>query len=324
MPNQDGYRMRGLSWLSCRRGAADRRGQRCGAVLGAASETAWREKRSPGDPALRRWQVAALLLGLGFFLSGCGGGGGGGGGKSALRVATAVRALYDLAVEVGGERVEVDLLLPRGVEPHDWEPSPGEVARLRSARVVLLGGGVDPALRRFLKPEQVALSLAGGEPHFWLDPHKYGRAARELGEALSRLDPAGREGYLRRAEELSSRVEDLDRRMKERLSGCRSRVLAETHGAFGPLASRYGLRWLDFSRAATPGRRAELVSRARAEGVRVIFYDGDEGPGEAAQLSAQLGVGILPLYVGEVQEKSYFEAMEANFHSLGEGLDCPK
>jgi ABC-type Zn uptake system ZnuABC Zn-binding protein ZnuA len=81
--------------------------------------------------------------------------------------------------------------------------------------------------------------------------------------------------------------------------------------------------WLDFSRASTPGRRAELLSRARREGIGVLFYDGDEGPGEAAPLSAQLGVRLLPLYAGEVRERSYFDTMEENLRSLREGLSCP-
>jgi zinc transport system substrate-binding protein len=74
-------------------------------------------------------------------------------GESPPRAATAARPLvvasvypvYEFARQVAGDRAEVVALVPPGVEPHDWEPAPQDVARLEKARVfVFNGAGLEP------------------------------------------------------------------------------------------------------------------------------------------------------------------------------------
>lgn len=59
--------------------------------------------------------------------------------------------LFEFARQVAGDRAEVTALVPSGVEPHDWEPAPADVARLQEARVfVYNGGGFEPWVDRLL------------------------------------------------------------------------------------------------------------------------------------------------------------------------------
>ncbi|MGH2652571.1 MAG: metal ABC transporter substrate-binding protein, partial [Actinomycetota bacterium] len=53
--------------------------------------------------------------------------------------------LYEFSRQVAGDRAEVSSMVPPGVEPHDWEPAPQDVARLEMAQVfVYNGGGLEP------------------------------------------------------------------------------------------------------------------------------------------------------------------------------------
>jgi zinc transport system substrate-binding protein len=53
--------------------------------------------------------------------------------------------LYEFARQVGGDRADVVALVPAGVEPHDWEPAPADVARVQRARVLVFNGaGLEP------------------------------------------------------------------------------------------------------------------------------------------------------------------------------------
>jgi zinc transport system substrate-binding protein len=59
--------------------------------------------------------------------------------------------LFEFARQVAGDRAEVVALVPSGVEPHDWEPAPADVARLQKARVfVYNGGGFEPWVDKLL------------------------------------------------------------------------------------------------------------------------------------------------------------------------------
>ena len=48
--------------------------------------------------------------------------------------------LWEFARQVAGDRAEVVSLVPPGVEPHDWEPSPQDVSQVRRAAVFVYNG----------------------------------------------------------------------------------------------------------------------------------------------------------------------------------------
>ncbi|MBP1730175.1 MAG: periplasmic solute binding protein, partial [Deltaproteobacteria bacterium] len=54
-------------------------------------------------------------------------------GPTKLKVVATLFPLYDFAREVSGGRADVTLLLPPGVEPHSFEPKPGDVMRLEAS-----------------------------------------------------------------------------------------------------------------------------------------------------------------------------------------------
>jgi len=66
-------------------------------------------------------------------------------GQRKLEVVTTLFPLYDFARQVGGDRVHATLLLPPGVEPHAFEPRPGDIARIQEAKVFVYTG-------RFMEP----------------------------------------------------------------------------------------------------------------------------------------------------------------------------
>jgi zinc transport system substrate-binding protein len=113
--------------------------------------------------------------------------------------------MYEFAKQVGGNRVEVVSLVPDGVEPHDWEPSPQDLVRLRKARVFIYNGaGLESWEERFLKDlsdAQTAVvkttegvtprsAAAGdhGHPAKKAQGHRHGR--KDPGEAKAAEPPA--------------------------------------------------------------------------------------------------------------------------------------
>ena len=62
-----------------------------------------------------------------------------------LKVVTTLFPLYDMARAIGGGKTEVSLLLPPGVEPHSFEPKPGDMARVNEAGIfIYTGGSMEP------------------------------------------------------------------------------------------------------------------------------------------------------------------------------------
>lgn len=118
-----------------------------------------------------RW-LAALALTL-MLVGGCGGtnvtrrGASAFVGDGRLRVATSIYPVYEFARAVGGDQVDLVNLVPPGTEPHDWEPSVGDIRTLNDAQVFLYNGAgfehwVDAALASLDNRDLMAMETSEG------------------------------------------------------------------------------------------------------------------------------------------------------------------
>jgi zinc transport system substrate-binding protein len=84
-----------------------------------------------------------------------------------LQVSASILPLADFCRQIGGERVEVQVLIPAGASPHTFEPSPGLLTGLKKSRVVVyIGAGLEPWMEKFLRtlrePKPTVVSAAQG------------------------------------------------------------------------------------------------------------------------------------------------------------------
>ena len=284
------------------------------------------------------------------------------GGTRKLQVVTTLFPLYDFARTIGGDRVEVRLLLPPGVEPHEFEPRPDDVVRLAKADLfVYTNQYMEPWAARLLQGvdnkglavvdasagvtflpataeeevEEGHRPEGGMNPHVWLSIPNAERMVANIRDGLVRKDPAGAAVYRTHAEAYLSRLAELDRRFREGLSGCGQRLfLHGGHYAFGYLAKRYGLRYvsaypLSANAEPTPRRLMELVDLMRRNSLHYIFYEELLSPRVAQTIARETGAALLQLYVIENVSReelaagaTYLSLMEENLKNLRIGLQC--
>src|SRR5918992_1323757 len=91
-------------------------------------------------PPMRVAALRPLAVAIALGVAGCGDAGDGPGGGGTAVVATTTIA-GDLVANVGGERVEVDTLVPPGAAPHGHEPRPSDALAISEARLVVKSGG---------------------------------------------------------------------------------------------------------------------------------------------------------------------------------------
>lgn len=260
-------------------------------------------------------------------------------------VAASFYPLAFVATAVAGDGATVVNLTPAGGEPHDLELTPGQVATLaRADLVVYLGAGFQPAVEDALGEAGGAtidaVGAAGGllgrdeeggaDPHVWLDPTRLAGIAGKVGGALSEVHPAGADGYRRRAAGLRVRLKRLDEDFNSRLSDCRRREIVTSHEAFGYLAARYDLRQIgiagiDPESEPAPQRVAEVAGLARRHGATTIFFERLVSPRIAETVAEEIDVetAVLdPLEGPPAGSKDYFDAMSENLAALTRALGC--
>ncbi|MCI0476259.1 MAG: zinc ABC transporter substrate-binding protein, partial [Anaerolineales bacterium] len=72
--------------------------------------------------------------------------------QTSLRVLAAETFLADIAQNVAGNRARVDALVPPGVDPHSFEPTPGDVRKVADSQVLIVNGaGVEEFLEKLLE-----------------------------------------------------------------------------------------------------------------------------------------------------------------------------
>jgi ABC-type Zn uptake system ZnuABC Zn-binding protein ZnuA len=290
----------------------------------------------------------AALAALVLLAAGCGDDGGGGSGGSVSAVATTTQ-VADLVRNVGGDRVELDGILPPNADPHDYEPRPSDAASLADADVVFRSGGdLDSWLDELIDSagsdaeevtlmDSVEILQGDGEvdPHWWQDTRNAILAVAAIRDVLIRADPDGRAGYERRAAGYTRRLRELD----EQIADCIGRVppakrkLVTTHDALGYFARRYDVEVIgavipSLSTQAQPSARDvnELVDQIRAEGVEAIFPEAAVSQKLERAISREAGAEVGgELYADTLGPEgsdgaTYIGAMRSNARALAEGM----
>jgi zinc transport system substrate-binding protein len=308
-----------------------------------------------GDWAVRRRVVVDLALAIVVVVAGVScSSTTGSSDETKLSVVAGFYPLAEAASQVGGDLVDVENLTPPGVEPHDLELTPQEIADIQEADVVLyLGEGFAPAIEAAVADAQgVTVDLLNGmplqpgepeereegpvtDPHVWLDPVLYRELVNRVEAVLARARPEDASTYEANARSFDAELAALDDEYRRGLTGCARDVIVTSHGAFGYLAAQYGLTQepiAGLSPDAEPSaqRLADLAALVRREGVTTIFTEelvshkvaetlADETGVTTAVLNPLEGLTSQQLAAGE----DYVSVMKSNLAILEKALGCP-
>lgn len=168
-----------------------------------------------------------------------------------LHVLTSIKPLQLLAIAVGGNQVEVQVLLdPRG-SPHDYQLRPSDRSRLDGADIVFWVG---PRLEHFLQPAlkiassrvaAIALDDGAADPHIWMDPIAMQAAAQRMAAAYTKQRPADADFFNANAARITAELAREDQRLRTLFVDAKSlRGYIVEHDAYQRLESRYGLEHL--------------------------------------------------------------------------------
>ncbi|MBI4338114.1 MAG: zinc ABC transporter substrate-binding protein [Chloroflexi bacterium] len=300
------------------------------------------------------WALALLLAAVALATGGCAGRGREGLGER-VSVVTTAYPLEFFARQIGGDAVEVRNLVPLGVEPHEWEPSPRDMADIGAGDLfVYNGAGLDPWAERALaavqSPNLVVVEATRGmdlisasegqageattDPHVWLDPILATQEATAVRDGLIRVAPGQQKVFEENAQRLAQRLGELDQRYREGLAQCGRRTVIASHAFLGYLASRYDFQVIAIAGISTdvepsPAQLASIAQQARELGQRYIFVEPLVSPALAKTLAREVGAQTIVLNPVEgltrddvAAGKDYFSIMAENLEALRLAMEC--
>ncbi len=264
--------------------------------------------------------------------------------SATIKITASFYPLAEFARQVGGDRVEVINITPAGVEPHDFGPTPKDVATLFLSKVFIFNGaGFDPWAEK-LKPdlEQKGVTVVNmskyfdvmDDPHIWLDPVLAKKEVEVIKDALVRVDPSNNSEYTNNAARYVEQLSILDDKYKNGLASCEIRDAVASHAAFGYLAKRYNINVISIAgispeKEPSPKRMAEIAQLAKQKNIKHIFFETLVNPKLSETIAREIGAKTLVfnplegLTNKEISaEKNYISVMEKNLENLRVALIC--
>ena len=255
--------------------------------------------------------IGALLLML--VLVACGDGSSDGGRVPVVATTTQVGSI---AAEIGGDAIELTVLLEPGIEAHDFEISPADGAAIEQADLILKSGAgletwLDDAIATIGGEDRVRdlsegielRTSADGEvdPHYWMSAPDAILMVENARVALVEAAPSAAAGIGERADVLIGRLEAADgeiRALIDEIPMDRRKVVTD-HDALGYFIDEYGLEFLgsvfpSLDVSADPSARdiEELVSLIRENDVPAIFSESAVNPQLAEAVAAETGATL--------------------------------
>ena len=246
-------------------------------------------------------------------------------GADQIRVFVTVLPQQTFVERVAGTRVQVEALVGAGSNPHAYEPTPGQIARLAEAEVYFgIGLPMEAAWMKRIQavnPKIRVVDLSDGisrrrieahehedghgaghdhrhasdsepDPHVWTSPPLVIGMAERIARTLSEIDPEQAAEYEARLADFVAELEDLDADTHARLDRLKHRRFMVYHPSWGYFADTYSLTQIPIeSEGKEPGPRrlAALIDQARREDVRVILAQPQMSTKAAEQVAQEIG-----------------------------------
>ncbi|SHG91538.1 metal ABC transporter substrate-binding protein [Tepidibacter thalassicus] len=275
--------------------------------------------------------------------------------KNKILVYASFYPMYDFAKNIGGEKINLKLMIPSGIEPHDWEPTAKIMGEIEKADVFIYNGldlepWVDKLIGSIDNEKLITVEASKGvhllgvhsneyehdhgkyDPHVWLDPINAIKEAENIKNAFIKADAENKDFYERNYKEFVDKLSKLDKKYKNELSNLEKKEIVVSHAAFGYLADRYGLKQIAISGLSpqeepSAAKIAKLSDFVKEHNIKYIFFETLTSPKLSRVLAEEVGAKTLVLnpIEGLTEEdiknnKNYIIIMEENLETLKKAL----
>ncbi|MDX2187890.1 MAG: zinc ABC transporter substrate-binding protein [Opitutaceae bacterium] len=249
--------------------------------------------------------------------------------SEAIQIIASNTLLEDMAREVALPEDQVTGLLPLGVDPHAFQPTPKQMQRVEEADVLILNGlGLEPWLERATseaKGNRLRVTASDGidplkgnscsadhdhadhdHAHAEVDPHAWHDLANVLvyvgniEKGLAAANPTRAAEYAARASAYKARIRELDTEARARMAALppASRRFVTSHDSLAYFGRAYGIEIIAIAglrpdREPSARQMTRFVSQVRDLGVRAVFIESTSNPKIPRLLAAEAGVKVV-------------------------------
>ncbi len=272
-------------------------------------------------------------------------------------VAVSTFALYDISKHIAQDNVNVFMILPFGVSPHSFEPTPKLMIKInKSDLVIYSGAGLEPWIKGFdfknkvinmsehvdLKESNLKKHYHHHEgdlqkninPHYWLDMQNMIKATNVITDELIKISPINKDLYNKNRNSYVKMLNKLDADYKSKLSMCKLDTIIVNHNAYSYLAQRYDFHTIaltELSPEAEPSatKMIELIKQVKKHNVSTVFFESFASDKAIKNIASEAKVSVEVFQpLGNItadetkQNLSFEDIMRINLEKLSKAMKC--
>ena len=233
------------------------------------------------------------------------------------------------------DKFTINVMVKPGASPHNFEPKPSQMRSLVASKVYFLIGdateknwiekfkqnakntlfvdttiGVEKIEMAKHEHEEVAQhdhkkdekdeehDHSGLDPHIWLDPVLVKIQAKNIYEAMIKIDSANSDFYKTNYEEFIKELETLDSNIKTILAPHKDKAFMVFHPSWGYFAKRYDLEQISIEiegKEPKPNELVELIEESKKHDIKIVFVSPQFSQKSAQAISKNIGANVVAI-----------------------------
>jgi zinc transport system substrate-binding protein len=232
---------------------------------------------------------------------------------------------------VGGDKVNVTVMVPPGANPHTYEPLPEQLKNVGRAKMyVEVGTPIEFELNYMDKlkntnPNMLVVNSSNGvslipntaehedgaDPHIWVSPKNAKIMVENIYQGLVQTDPANKEYYRKNRDNYLQQLDEVDKNMTQSLKGKENSSILVYHPAWAYFCKDYHLKQISIEsggKEPTPQEIANIVDFARKNNIKVVFVEPQYNPSSAKVIASEIGGQVVTVddlsenYIGNMKK----------------------
>jgi zinc transport system substrate-binding protein len=241
--------------------------------------------------------------------------------SSRLKVIATFYPLYDFAQNVGGDKVDVSILVPETVDVHDFEPTPSSIAAVASATVLVYNGaGLEPWIQEIItasgNTNLIRIDASQGiqllpvspqfqrdnetvDPHIWLSPVLAKQQVNNILQGLIQADPSDSQYFTKNAQAYQAKLDDLNTQAINATTNTATHFFVTFHEAFSYFANQYNITQIPiagpFQEEPTPSDIQNVINAIHQYHLLYVGYESLENPAISQSISSQTNATLIEM-----------------------------
>ncbi len=235
-------------------------------------------------------------------------------GKIGVIVSVAPEAEFVKAV--GGDKVNVVVMVPPGANPHTYEALPQQLREISKAEMyVEVGTPLEFELNYMDKiksanPDMLIVNSStgvslipntaeheeGSDPHIWVSPKNAKIMVENIYQGLVQVDPANKGYYMKNRNNYLQQLDKVDKNLTKSLKGKENSSILVYHPAWAYLCKDYHLQQISIEsggKEPTPHEITSIVDLARKNNIKVVFVEPQYNPSSAEIIASEIGGNVV-------------------------------